>query len=615
VAFAVPASLLLYYGFRGGSYDIVPRQQEALAIWWVLGLAFALGLLPRAKPPKGVLVPLGAIALLGIWTAISLSWTQSDERTFAELARLMHYGGLMLLIWSVIDIRTWRPAAAGLLVGAVAICAIALASRLVPSLFPTDYVVRNFEINRLSYPFNYWNAVGAFSAMSMGMALMWSAHAQRLWTRAAALACVPVVASCAYLTYSRAAVIGTALGVVLVVALSRNRWVALVHLLGAAAGSAIAIATIRAHSEIADAKGNAGAFVVVLVLIAAALICAATAAATWYLHGDERWRLPRRPARIATVVGVLLVVILVPTAGHAKINEGWHSFKKLPPSETSNDPAARLKNLNGNRYFIWRSSLKAFSHHPVKGIGSGTFDFWWFKTGGGEFLRDAHSLYLEELAEQGIFGGVLIVGLLVGLAVAGVRARFRLPPGDVGIHAALLVAFGVFLFHAGVDWMWESTTVTVLALSAIAVAAAAMSRPAERRRRVPLRVAVVAVAVIALLIELPGLASVQKTRASQRDFNDGNNQAALAEATDAIDAEPWAASPYVQRALVEESMNRLAAARTDLLRAQAREPYNFRHPLVLARVDAELGNVSAALEDFRRAKSLRPRSPLVAPQP
>jgi hypothetical protein len=606
--------VLVYYGLRGGSYDIVPRQQEALAVWWVLGLGFAFGLLPRARPPRGVLVPLAAIALLVLWTAISLGWTQSDERTFAELARLIHYAGLLLLVWSVVDARTWRPAAAGLLAGAVTICALAVASRLVPSIFPTDYVVRNFRVNRLSYPFNYWNAVGAFSVMTMAMGLLWSAHARRPWMRALALASVPVAGAAGYMTYSRAAVAGTALGIVLVVALSRNRWVAVVHVLAAAAGSAIVVAVIRSKHEIADATGNAGAFVVVLALLAAMAIAVAAAFATWSLRGDSRWRLPKRPARIAVAVGAVLIVVLVPTAGHAEIEKGWHSFKKLPPSETRSDPTARLSNLNGNRYFIWRSALRDFDHHTFKGSGAGTFDFWWFSTGGGEFLRDAHSLYLEELAEQGIFGGILIVGLLLSLAVAAFRARLRLASEDVGIHAALLAAFGVFLFHAGVDWMWESTTVTVLALVAIAVAAAAVSPPAEpRRARIPLRVAVGVAAVVAILIQLPGLSSTLKMRDSQRDFNAGNTSAALAEAGDAIDAEPWAASPYAQRALVEESSGRLAAARTDLLRAEKREPTNYRHPLLLARVDAELGNVQAALADFQRAKRLRPRSPFVAP--
>jgi tetratricopeptide (TPR) repeat protein len=311
-----------------------------------------------------------------------------------------------------------------------------------------------------------------------------------------------------------------------------------------------------------------------------------------------------RTARIAVVIAV----IAVPVAGHAEISKGWHQFKTKPSGAESTDPAARLSNLNGNRYYIWRSAYRAFKKYPVKGTGAGTFGFWWANTGGDEFLRDAHSLYFEEFAEQGLFGGILILVLVVGLAVAGVRARWRLPTEDVGLHAALLVPFFVYLFHAGVDWMWESTTVTVLGIGAMAVAAAATSQPAEQRARVPLRAAVGALAIVAFLIQLPGLASVSDTRSSQTAFKAGDNATALKQATDAIAAEPWAASPYAQRGLVEEAQGHLLAARTDLLRAQRREPTNYQHPLVLARVEAELGNAQAALANVRRAKALRPRS-------
>jgi O-Antigen ligase len=608
VAFVVPATLLIYYGLRGGSYDVLPRQEEALAIWWILGLGFAFGLLPRSRPYRGVLVPLAALVLLALWTVISLSWTQSDERTFAEFARFLHYTGLVLLVWSTVDSRTWRPAAAGLLTGAVAICAVGLASRLWPSAFPTDYVVTVYRVNRLSYPFNYWNAVGAFAVMSTGMALTWSAHARPWWVRSVAIACVPLCLATAYLTYSRAAVIGAALSILLILLLSRNRFVAAVHVIGGAAGAALPILAIRSHKEIADATGNAGAGVVLLALIAGCAVAAAVPAATWFLRGDQRWRVASRTARIAVVIAV----IAVPAAGHAEISKGWHQFKTHPSAPTGADPAARLSNLNGNRYFIWRSAFRAFKHEPVKGTGAGTFEFWWSSTGGDEFLRDAHSLYFEELAEQGIFGGVLILVFVIGLGVAGLRARWRLPDKeDVGLHAALLVAFVVYLFHAGVDWMWESTTVTVLGLTAAAVAAAAVSRPTERRPHLPLRIGVVALAIVAFLVQLPGLASVSDTRASDRALKAGNTDAALAKATDAIAAEPWAASPYAQRALAEEAQGHLLAARTDMLRAERREPTNYQHPLVLARIDAELGNAQAALADVRLARRLRPRSPFV----
>ncbi|HEX6459546.1 MAG TPA: O-antigen ligase family protein [Thermoleophilaceae bacterium] len=589
----------------------MPRQEEAIAIWWILAIAVALGLLPRARPGRTVLIPLLALALLGVWTAISLGWTESDERTFAELARFFHYAGLLLLVWSAVDRRTWRPAAAGLLAGALVICAAALGSRLWPSAFPTDYVVTNLKLNRLSYPFNYWNAVGAFAVMSIAMALSWSAHARRLPLRAAALAFVPMCGATAYLTYSRAAVIGTALALLLVLVFSRNRWVAFVHELGGAAGAALAIAVIRGHHQIADATGNAGAGVVLLAVLAGAAIAATTACVTWVLRGDERWRLPARPARYAVAAGVVLAIVLVPTAGHAQITKGWHSFKKLPPSETSSDPAARLSSLNGNRYYIWRSAIRAFKHHPVDGTGAGTFEFWWSRNGGGEFIRDAHSLYLEEFAEQGAVGGVLMLAFVVSLAVVGIRARRLLPEGDLGVQGGLLAAFGAYLLHAGVDWMWESTTVSLLALLAIAVAGAAAAAPAARRARVPARVAFAVVGLVAVLVQLPGLSSTLRTRASQRAFERRDNATALSDATDAIAAEPWAASPYMQRALVEEAQGNLVASRVDLLRAQRREPTNYRYPLILSRVQAEAGNTGAAIANFRRAKALRPKSPFV----
>src|SRR5690348_15864103 len=282
-AFAVTAIVLVYYSVRGGSYDIVLRQEEALVIWWILGLGFAFGLLPRARPPRGVLVPLAAILGLALWTAISLTWTQSGERTFAELARFLHYAGLTLLIWAVIDRRTWRAAAAGLLTGAVVVCGLALISRLWPGSFNSNPVVQSFVDNRLSYPFNYWNAVGAFSVMSSAMALTWSAHARRLPARAAELAAVPLCEATAYLTYSRAAAFSSVLCVVLVLLLSRNRWVALVHILGADAGSALVIAAIRSHHQIVEASGSSDRGTATLSLIGGCVCATAVAAATSYL--------------------------------------------------------------------------------------------------------------------------------------------------------------------------------------------------------------------------------------------------------------------------------------------------------------------------------------------
>ena len=141
--------------------------------------------------------------------------------------------------------------------------------------------------------------------------------------------------------------------------------------------------------------------------------------ATSLLRGDERWRMPKRPAQIAVVAAVLIVVIVRCRRGP---QHDLEPLARVPPEENTSDtadPAARLSHLNGNRYFIWRSAWKAFKHEPIKGVGSGTFEFWWDQDGNTEFIRDAHSIYIEELGEQGLPGGILTLLMLGGLLVAG----------------------------------------------------------------------------------------------------------------------------------------------------------------------------------------------------
>jgi cytochrome c-type biogenesis protein CcmH/NrfG len=170
----------------------------------------------------------------------------------------------------------------------------------------------------------------------------------------------------------------------------------------------------------------------------------------------------------------------------------------------------------------------------------------------------------------------------------------------------------VYLFHAGVDWMWESTAVTALAFISAAVAAMAVSRRAPRLGWL-WRGAVAVVALIAIVVQLPGLVSTSKVRDSQAAFRSGDTEAAIGDANDAVDAQPWASSPYVQRALVEEASDELTAAAVDLGRAVDRERTNWRPWLLLARVEAKRGDVERALDAYRTAKRLRPESTFVRP--
>lgn len=605
VTFAVTFAAVLVVALRAGSYDIVVRQENGLVIWWVLALGVALGLLPRARLSPRVMLLLGALAAYAIWTGLSLTWTESAERTTAEVARVLDYLGLVALAVFVLDRFTWRSAIAGLVFGALAICALAVGSRLHPAAFPADGVASTFKSDRLDYPFGYWNAVGAWGAMSAALGLVWSAHDTSRARRATALALVPVAGLATYLTYSRAGIAAVALAIVAVLTLSRHRLTSLAHCAVASAATALAVVAVRGEPQIATATGTRGAGTVLIVIIFGAVVCAIVAALTAYSALDEQ-RLPRQVTRV--LAGVLAVVLVGAAAvfGPSGVSRAWRSFRQTTVTSTSN-PAARLTTLSGNRYDLWRVALQGFSAHPVTGTGAGTFEFWWNRhQRTTEHVRNAHSLWLENLSELGAPGLVLILAVAgSALAVAvSVRRRTRRTPSS-GPASAVLAMFLVFLLSASVDWMWQSTAVTVLALGGVAILGARLSRRGIRlgwRGRSVL----VGLALVASAVQLPGLIATKEIQRSQAAERKGDSGQAVASAGAAVAAEPWAASGYVQRGLVEESGGRLAAAAADLRAAVTREPTNYANWLLLARVQTERGLYTDAVGDLRQAKRLRP---------
>src|SRR5207248_1686733 len=106
---------------------------------------------------------------------------------------------------------------------------------------------------------------------------------------------------------------------------------------------------------------------------------------------------------------------------------------------------------------------------------------------------DAHSLYLETLAELGPIGlALLAAAFVVPLAVF---RRARANP----LAAVALGGFLAYLVHAAVDWDWEITAVTLPALFC-GVALVASAESAGRARRLVGRGRALALAGTALLI-------------------------------------------------------------------------------------------------------------------
>ncbi len=609
---AITAAAIVLMAQDGGSFDLVVRQGWSTFLWWGLALLALSGFAFRSRPHTSGIVPLMALVGLGVWMAVSLRWSENDELTVLELARVVTYLGVIVVTSSLMPPKRWSAVVAGATVGAVAICAWAMAQRLWPESFDATVSIFPGDSRRLSAPFGYWNAVGAWAGMTTALCLAWGAHAQTLAWRGLAAAAAPLGIVVAYLTYSRTAVGGTVFGLLLLLLLSRNRvtLIAVCAAVGIGAGGVIAL--IRGRPEIADATGSTGGGTVLAALLGAAALAAMVGVLARRL-GADGFRLPRRIARIAVPVGAVLAVtaacILTLTAGP----DLWDQFTTSEKQEGLADPAARLTDLSGARYDHWKVAYNAFEASPWKGSGAGTFEYVWNQEGYG-FVRDAHSLYFEALAELGAPGLALILLFIVGVCWSVARAISVQTLADHrGVVAGAAAAIGVFLLAAGVDWLWESPAITVLALILVGavIAAGAKATPPPRW---PWRLVLAGCAAVLCAVQLPGLVSTSEIRKSQSALAAGDTAEARERADNAIDAQPWASSPLVQRALVDERAGAYPAARAELRAAQVRAPKDWRIPLLLARVEAKMGEADAALVSYRRAKALRPNSQFFLPE-
>jgi hypothetical protein len=224
----------------------------------------------------------------------------------------------------------------------------------------------------------------------------------------------------------------------------------------------------------------------------------------------------------------------------------------------------------GGRTETWRQAWRDFEDHPALGSGAGTFELYWLqhRTTPGN-VRDAHSLYLEVLAELGPVGLLLLVAALGVPLLAVGRARFH--AYGPGAFAAYLA----FLLHAGVDWDWEMPAVTIVGLFCGAALLLAV-RPT--RRWVPTRSArglAVAGTVTLALVALVGLAGNGALTESARAARSDHWHQSEAAARKATRWMPWSSAAWRQLALAQLQQGQLDAARSSLRTAVAKGPQEW----------------------------------------
>ena len=105
--------------------------------------------------------------------------------------------------------------------------------------------------------------------------------------------------------------------------------------------------------------------------------------------------------------------------------------------------------------------------------------------------------------------------------------------------------------------------------------------------------------------------SAHSLDASRSDAADGDVEAAISAANDAIDLQPWSAEPRTQLALVYEQEGDYAKAREAIAEAVERSPDDYRLHLLAARMAAEDGDRAAVRSALLTAHQLNPRDPAI----
>lgn len=636
-AVAAGAGPVLLLGFSQGGYPVHVVAGYGVALWWLLLVGILTRAIPRPSPTTLGWVALAAVVSLSLWGGASLTWSADPERGLTEVARAIVAGGSLLLGMSAVRAGHGRALAGGVLVGLTIVVGAAVLSRLIPTLVPSTAETGAFlpaTRNRLAWPLNYWNTIAAACAMAIPLGLALATRARSPWWSGLAVAPIPLLALGLAYTLSRGGILALGAGLVAAVAVTAPRPVLLRTLVAPAIASAIVLWIGAGSDALADVVGGAeqseaGRRTLVVILLATVgvfLIQSGMSSAD-----AARWtpRIPRTSRRTfvatSTVLGVAVVAVALVAGAPDRATDGWDRFR-APLVETGTEDlnnADRLGSVSSNgRHQMWSAATDAFSAHPVRGLGLGSWESWWNpRRGDAGFVRNAHSQVFELLAETGVVGALAFLVLLAAPLAAAFGAAIRRRPR---IRDAVVVGPPLAAFTVGVaiDWHWQ---ITALAVAALTLAAVALSDDGRRhvdvdrggrdprpRWRSAVQATALAVAALGSIAVLAvALVAPQAVQASRDAAARGDLTAAARAADDGAAAASFAATPVLQRALVAEQAGDLDAALVAATEATRRSPEDWRPWFVVARVATALGHHDRAVRAFREARRLNPRSALL----
>lgn len=590
----------------------------AILLWVAVILGLIVGVWPRAPVPRPALTAGACLAGLAGLTALSMTWASDDGRAFTEIVRVLTYLGLFVAVVLASGSGRPRPWLLGLAFGLTMVAALALGSRLEPSILPTSEVAETIrEPEALaSFPLGYWNAVAACAAMAIVLLGWLAASARSRWTRSIAAGLIPIPALDIFLTSSRGGLAALAAGVVVMVAIGPRRLTVAGGLgLGMLGAAVLVTRAATSPSFLAGADTAAarqeGHILLALTVLTVAVVAVLRLLSDSRLQGARLAARPSRGARRAAVaVAAVAAILAIIAASPAEWLSGFAAPSQAP-SGGAELATSRLASSTGNgRFQYWEAGLSAFASRPLTGIGAGGYEAWWGEHGSlPATVRDAHSLFVETLAELGPLGLLLILAFLAIVAVTAIRThRGGTDRAALGAALAVVAVGGV---AAAQDWMWEIPAVfgPVIVGAALLTGPAFNPRAAGGRSRFGVGVATLLVGWVAILGGIAGILTELKLNASRDAVDRGDLAGAAQDAREAGALQPWAAAPYLQVAQIQQLRGDLPGAEQAMAEAIARAPDDWRVWFVAASLDAGTGDVQGALDATKRANRLRPNVP------
>jgi hypothetical protein len=607
---AATAALVGALASAQGGYFPTSWGWGALLFLMPMAVAWAAG--ASAPPTIGGIALVAAAAVITAWVTLSLLWTTSFDATVEEVERSLLLLAAAAGAVTFVSARRARFAVGGVLTAIAVVCVYSLATRLFPNRLG---VFDPLGVYRLSDPIGYWNGLAVFAAMGMMLALVHVARARRLPSRCAAAAAVPVLAQTFYFTFGRAAWIALAVGLLVAFAIDVRRTqlaATLLTLLPTAATAILVAAHARALTHKAAPIGSAvhdghhvAKIVVALALAAVLIECGRSLVARRVPFGTGI----RMTFGALCVVAVLAgAVAAVEAAGGPRhvAHRAREAFVKRP--RANGDLNSRLLSFSANgRVELWRVAWADAKAHPWLGSGAGSYERYWLQHRPNELnVRDAHSLYLESLAELGPIGLAAIVALIaVALGVCIRARRSPLIPGAAG-------AIAVYAAHAGTDWDWELAALGVIVIVLAAAAAASPDRlgaPMVANGRVRGLVTVVAVALA--LVAGATLAGNVAVARSERQLDDRAWADAAGSAELAHRWLPWTATPWLLLGRAQQGAGDHAAARRSYEHGLRLDPHNW----LLWLDAAEVSPRRTRTQRLQAAARLNPHAPEVHSAP